>query len=129
MLRIGRRGRVDVLGHVRAPAHLRAKRLEAVEGVRDVLGRERLAVAPVDALRILTVRLLEVLGVLVGLGSPEDLLVGEDAEKYANGSKMIWFMLDVFGADRVGAPDVRDVQLAVTALERRHQRSVARRRL
>jgi hypothetical protein len=69
----------DRLLHVDSPAHLGAEIAQRVEGIDDILGAERLAVAPADAGAGLDRQLLEIFRELIALGEPHLGLVGEGA--------------------------------------------------
>ena len=86
--------------YVLAPFHLAAELVQRVEGIGDVLGGERLPVAPGDARAGLDRQLLEVGTVLVALRQPHDRLVGEGA---VEGERLID---DVAAELRIGADDI-----------------------
>ena len=102
---IGRAGLFHRLLHVHTPAHLGAEIAQRVEGVGDVFGGERHAVAPGDTGAGCDRQALEIGGELILLGKPHIGLVGERAVIRERLVDEVGAVL-VVGADRVRVPKV-----------------------
>ena len=124
-VRVNDRGQLHHLLDVLTPFDFRAELVERVQRIGDVLGRERLAVAPIDPGAGLDRKLLVVGAVRVALRQPQSLLVGKGAierERFVDDIPAeLWVR-----ADHVGAPELVLGMLSLAAAADGHQGPITR---
>ena len=124
-VRIYDRRRFQHLLDVLSPFDLLAELVERVQRIGHVLGRERLAVAPVDPGAGLDGKFLVVVAVRVALRQPKGLLVGKGAIERERLVDDVAAELRV-RADHVGAPELVLGMLSLAAAADGHQGPIAR---